>query len=216
MDQPASVLCLLPTKLVGILALLSLSTPAQAAGWERAADTSDGIVVDVKEVPGQSIVTVRGVWTTKQSPQRLWKAINDLEHYTEFMPYLETAKVLKREGESAWQYYCLDTPVISDRDYTLKLTKAAEPGKSGKWRVSWTTANAVGPKPKPGKVRITVADGSWLLEARNGGKSTRITYTVRSDPGGSIPSWIANRVNRKAVPDVMRAVVKQSKKSRYK
>ena len=77
-------------------------------------------------------------------------------------------------------------------------------------------ANKVGPKPQPGKVRVTIATGNWLFESLQGGKATRVTYTIRTDPGGSIPSWIANRANRKAVPDVMRAVFKQSKKSRYK
>jgi hypothetical protein len=78
------------------------------------------------------------------------------------------------------------------------------------------SANDAGPKEKPGKVRVKVTTGSWLLESREGGKKTKITYTVRSNPGGSIPSWVANRANRKAVPDVMRALLKQSKKSRYK
>jgi len=196
-------------------AALVVAQPASAA-WERATKTSEGITVDVNKVDGQAIVTVRGMWVMKQKPERIWKAINDLERYTEFMPYLEKAKVLKRAGASTWQYYVLDTPVISDRDYTLKLTTDANPGKAGRWRVSWKADNGAGPRPTPGKVRVEVAEGSWLLESVRGGKATRVTYTVRSDPGGSIPSWIANRANRTAVPDVMRAVLKQSKNSRYK
>jgi uncharacterized membrane protein len=215
MDQRAFVPSRLTIKRLGVVALvLGLSAPAQA-GWKRVTKTSEGIVVDVRKIDGQAIVTVRGSWTAPQSPARLWKAVNDLERYTDFMPYLETAKVLKREGASTWQYYCLDTPVISDRDYTLKLTKQPNPGKGGRYEVSWVSANDAGPKEKPGKVRVKVTTGSWLLEAREGGKKTKITYTVRSDPGGSIPSWVANRANRKAVPDVMRALLKQSKKSRY-
>ena len=64
-------------------------------------------------------------------------------------------------------------------------------------------------------MRVKVATGSWQFDSVQGGKATKITYTVRSDPGGSIPSWIANRANRQTVPDVMRALLKQSKKSRY-
>ena len=204
------------TKISCLIVSLLPFGAAQAANWERATSTSDGITVDVRAKKGESIVTVRGTWTVKQSPARLWKAVNDLEHYTEFMPYLEKAKVIKREGSSAWQYYSVDAPVISDRDYTLKLTTDPDPGKKDRWRVSWVAANKVGPKPQPGKVRVKVATGSWVFRAKEGGKATLILYTVRSDPGGSIPSWIANRANRKAVPDVMRALLKQSKKSRYK
>ena len=216
MDLRACVPSPSTSKLLAVTALaFGLSSPAQAA-WKRATQTKDGIVVDVRAEKGSSIVTVRGTWTAaKQTPKRLWKAVNDLERYTEFMPYLEVAKVLKREGRSTWQYYCLDTPIISDRDYTLKLTTDANPGKDGRWRVSWVSANAAGPKPKAGKVRVKVATGSWQFDSVQGGKATKITYTVRSDPGGSIPSWIANRANRQAVPDVMRALLKQSKKSLY-
>ena len=218
MDQRAFVPSRSTTSLSLLTLLLSVlpSATAQAAGWKRATKTGEGIVIDVLAKKGESIVTVRGIWTAKQTPARLWKTVNDLEHYTEFMPYLEKAKVLKRDGLSTWQYYSLDAPVISDRDYTLKLTQDANPGKNGRWRVSWVAANKVGPKPQPGKVRVTIATGNWLFESVQGGKATRVTYTVRTDPGGSIPSWIANRANRKAVPDVMRAVFKQSKKSRYK
>jgi uncharacterized membrane protein len=216
MEQRVCVPFRLPIKLVVLTGLvLGLASPAQA-GWKRVTKTSDGIVVDVLEKSGQAIVTVRGVWTAKQAPQPLWKVINDLERYKEFMPYIERAKVLKREGKSAWQYYSVDAPVVSDRDYTLKLTQDSNPGAKGLWRVRWVADNKVGPKPVPGKVRVKIATGSWLLESVAGGKATKVTYTVRSDPGGSIPSWIANRANRKALPDVMRAVFKQSKKSKYK
>ena len=93
MDLRACVPSPSTSKLLAVTALaFGLSSPAQAA-WKRATQTKDGIVVDVRAEKGSSIVTVRGTWTAaKQTPKRLWKAVNDLERYTEFMPYLEVAK----------------------------------------------------------------------------------------------------------------------------
>ena len=57
MDQRAFVPSRLTIKRLGVVALvLGLSAPAQA-GWKRATKTSEGIVVDVRKIDGQAIVT---------------------------------------------------------------------------------------------------------------------------------------------------------------
>ena len=47
-----------------------------------------------------------------------------------------------------------------------------------------------GPK-KEDLVRIPSIKGYWLFE-KLGAQKTKITYQVLANPGGSIPSWIAN------------------------
>ena len=215
MVPQASVLFLSIPKFALLLGAVLVASAAPAAGWEKVTTTSDGIFVEIRAVKGMPVVEVRGSTETKIKAERLWRVIADLEHYIDFMPYLSAAKLLKRSGPVAWQYYCVDAPIISDRDYTLKLTQAPNLGKNGIWKVSWQTDNAAGPAPKPGKVRVKIASGSWIVTALRGGAASRLSYVVKTDPGGSIPSWIANKANRRAVPDVMRAVLKQSRKSRY-
>jgi hypothetical protein len=48
--------------------------------------------------------------------------------------------------------------------------------------------------------------------AREGGQKTEATYYVYTDPGGSIPKWIANKANSTAVPDVFKAIRKTTAK----
>ena len=55
-------------------------------------------------------------------------------------------------------------------------------------------------------VRVRINDGYWLLEPRENGKKTFATYYVYTSPGGSIPSWIANKANDIAVPKVFQAI----------
>ena len=33
----------------------------------------------------------------------------------------------------------------------------------------------------------------------------KVTYTLLTDPGASLPSWVINTANKNAVPDVLRA-----------
>jgi len=48
------------------------------------------------------------------------------------------------------------------------------------------------------------------MEPLDGGKRTRATYALFTDPGGSIPSFIANKANTTALPDLFAAVRKLS------
>ena len=64
-------------------------------------------------------------------------------------------------------------------------------------------------------MRVKLNNGYWHLEPRENGTKTWATYYVLTDPGGSIPKWIANRANNTAVPDVfaaVRKVITQTKK----
>ena len=56
------------------------------------------------------------------------------------------------------------------------------------------------------------APGAWILEPMGDGKKTRVTYQLHTHPGGSIPSWIANKSNTIAIPDLFKAVKTRSEK----
>ena len=71
------------------------------------------------------------------------------------------------------------------------------------------------PSFKKGIVRTPTNDGSWLLEPIDDGKKTRATYLLFTDPGGSLPTWIANKANSGAIPDIFVALRKYAKEPRY-
>jgi hypothetical protein len=135
------------------------------------------------------------------------------------MPYVVEAKVLKRaEGDKEVLLYSrLDMPLVSGRDYIIKLVDESDwkDGK-GSLKVSWSAVDDqddLAPV-KAGIVRIRVNDGYWILEPREGGTKTFATYYVYTSPGGSIPDWIANKANGVAVPKVFDAIKKAVKKQR--
>ena len=74
---------------------------------------------------------------------------------------------------------------------------------------TWTVSTE-GPAESDKAVRLKVNDGSWTLEPLDGGKRTRATYYLYTDPGGSIPSWIANKANTMALPDLFEAIRKRA------
>jgi hypothetical protein len=52
-------------------------------------------------------------------------------------------------------------------------------------------------------IRVTVNEGSWLLEAI--GNQTRATYTLFTD-GGGIPALIMNIANKQSVSQLFEAL----------
>jgi hypothetical protein len=65
-------------------------------------------------------------------------------------------------------------------------------------------------------VRVTVNEGSWLLEPLDGGARTRATYRLLTDPGGSVPGFAADLANREALPGVLQAVRRAVLDPRYR
>ena len=68
---------------------------------------------------------------------------------------------------------------------------------------------------KDGIVRVKINTGAWILAPLAGGKRTRITYRVSTNPGGSIPTWLANKSNTTAIPDLFKAVRKRAAALRH-
>jgi hypothetical protein len=54
-------------------------------------------------------------------------------------------------------------------------------------------------------------DGSWLLEPLENGAKTKATYLLFTDPGGSLPTWVSNKVNFSTIPDVFEALRKNAR-----
>jgi len=107
----------------------------------------------------------------------------------------------------------VNAPLVDKRDYLIRILDESNwnDGK-GFLKAAWTAAADKMPE-KDGFVRVKLNNGYWLLEPRENGSKTWATYYVLTDPGGSIPKWIANQANNNAVPDVFSSVRKGAAKS---
>ncbi len=204
---------------VAVVALLGLfvGAPAHAAGWELTT-TKGSLKIYKREKAGSEVKEVKAVGIIKAPAHAAKNVLDDLEHYPDFMPYVETAKILKRNGRTIINYQYLDTPLIADRDYVIERHDESSWGKDGKpiYKLRWTSAKpGVGPKPTDDAVRLTTVNGSWLLEPIDD-NTTKGTYYLHTDPGGSLPGFVVNMANGKAIPGVFEAVEKQANKEKYK
>jgi len=207
------------TQLLPLFLVLTATGSAQAATWVKTAQEK-GITIYTRDKPGSDIKEVKAIGTVDSAPHACMNVVEDLGHFKDFMPFTKESKILGREGDKVvFSYQFLSLPLINNRDYSLRIvdeTPAAKPGEApAYYKSSWTPANDKGPAPRDGVVRVGINTGHWRFDPLDDGKRTKITYYLFTDPGGMIPSFIANRANTQAIPDMFAAVRKQSKLQRY-
>ena len=142
--------------------------------------------------------------------------LDDVESYSSFMPYTAECRVLKRDADSVTAYQRISAPLASDRDYTVCVRSSSKKVEGGtNYLCRWETDNPAGPPEKRGVVRVTLCEGSWLLEPA-GPNSTRATYTVYTDSGGMIPTFIKNTGSQIGIRKLFAAIRKQVGDPKYK
>jgi hypothetical protein len=143
------------------------------------------------------------------------RVIDDIESYASFMPYTAECRVLKREGDRVIAYQRISAPLTSDRDYTLRVQSSSKKVEGGTtYFHRWEADNALGPPEKPGVVRVSLCEGSWLLEPA-GPEKTRATYLVYTDSGGAIPKFIKETGSQVGIRKLFAAIRKQVRDPKY-
>ncbi len=131
------------------------------------------------------------------------------------MPSVTECQLIKRDGDSIVGYQRLSPKVCADRDYTLRVWKESWRAPNGLVFMSrWSPANELGPPEKKGVVRVKLCEGKWLLEPE-GITKTRATYSIYTDTGGYIPSFIANHVSLTGIKRLFAAIRNQVKDPKY-
>jgi hypothetical protein len=211
--------------MTALVAFAAMSLAAADAGvpWEEAAK-DNGITIFSREVPGSDVREMKAQGTIDARPDEVWKVIRDYPNYMKTMPYMADCRVLGKEDGDKVQYVYsrLDLPMVDNRDYVLKILDVSD-WQDGKGFMKTTWSGFEAPKGDPrhvdspkGAVRTPVNDGYWTLQAQDNGNKTWAVYYVHSDPGGSVPRFIANKANSTAVPNVFTAIRKAVAEGRAK
>ncbi len=157
--------------------------------WELSAQ-QDGIDVYTRPVAGSGIKEFKGVADIDASLITIGALLRDSDQLKTWFPNTPESKLLKREGEVAYQYSVMATPwPISDRDNVLRSVTQTD-REAGVMRITVTAAPDEHPE-QTDRVRVRKANGSWLLKAVNESK-TRVTFQMHLEPGGGIPQWMIN------------------------
>lgn len=199
---------------VALLAAGKLVAGDQDAAWTKVLE-QDGVVICSRVPADSSLPEFRGVGEVAATPGSVFAVVNNTEAYPRFMPYTSECRILQRIKNGIITYQRLAFPLVDDRDYTLRSVHSKSTGREGAtYRIRWEQANDLGPAPRPGVQRVELCEGSWLIEPASVGRS-RLTYTVHSGTGGSIPEFLADAGSRVGIRKIFAAIRKEVRDPKY-
>lgn len=192
-----------------IVGLTALSNMAFAEEWKVAKD-EEGIKVSLSEVPGSDYKAYRGVTLIKAPVATITRLQEDVAGSCAWIHECKMQKLLKHEGDQSWTYAQFNTPwPVTPRDSILHITTVQEADGSVTRKIS------ADPKYQPdekGFVRVAAADGYWKLVPK--GDATEVTYQLHTNPGGSVPSWLANKFVVEAPFNTLKALKERAEKAK--
>jgi hypothetical protein len=182
--------------------------------WKLATREKD-VAIYSRPHPGSSLKEFKAVGAIDAPTHAVCLVIDDFQNYPKFMPSVTECRLIKQDRDSIVGYQRLSPKVCADRDYTLRVWKESWRGPGGLVFMShWSPANELGPAEKKDVVRVKLCEGKWLLEPA-GMTNTRATYSIYTDTGGHIPSFVANHVSLTGIKRLFAAIRKQVKDPKY-
>jgi hypothetical protein len=177
-----------------LITLAQLVTIPTAAGYVPIGG-HDGVAVYQR--PNAALIDLAAVGEFDAPPAEVQAALLDYDAAARITKHVAESRVLERHGGELVVYQHLKLPVISDRDYTLRVN-AVEGARGLRFRID----GSVGPGPIANRVRMTVLNGRWDLEPVAGSTRTRATYHVQLDFAGDVPRWMVRGGAAKDLPNM--------------
>lgn len=196
-----------------LLAIPSMLRGADGAEEWKEANAGDGIVVSTRSVPGWGMKEFRAVMRVQGSLGSIVALMEDVGTYTQWFADCKEARILSSQGPKD-RHVCFVnwTPFpVWDREIVSHDTFEQDPA-TGVVTVRLRGEPDLIPRT-PGRVRVPKFEGTWTFTPLAGG-TVEVVYQVRSDAGGSLPSWFANatvsKTPRKTL-DAMRRMISGEK-----
>lgn len=186
------------------LTLIALSADAPFEKVEEA----DGVLIEARPVPASKVVELRLTTTTTKTPQSLCDAAFGDGKFDPEEPDLKSRTILSESADERVTYDQISPAVVSNRDYAVRAKRVR--GEDGSCRMIFEGANEVAPKLPDGWVRITKLRGAWVFEPQPD-KKTKVTYTIHSDPAGSIPAFMVEGTRRKIALRWIKMIISRGK-----
>ena len=185
-----------------------MAAAAQAEDWKVAKDEG-GINISLSEVAGSQYKAYRGVTTIKASVAKLRGLQEDVVGACTWIHECKSQKLLKYDGAKTWTYTQFNTPwPVTPRDSVLLVT--SEQGADGTLTRTLKGEPTYIPEEK-GFVRVAQVEGFWKFVPK-GADQTEVTYEVHTEPGGSVPSWLANKFVVDAPFNTLKALKEKAEK----
>lgn len=175
-------------------ALFAISAQGKTSAWELKKEEEDiNLKVFTRQVDGSNLEEFKGEMLVKTELTAVAALLLDSHAAPQWMHQCERFDIEEKvDALTAVVYFINGAPwPVSDRDAVI-LTAMSQDPETLVLRADISTVNDLIPEYDD-YVRIPHMEGFWQFEPKEEGM-VLITYQVHADPGGSLPSWLANSV----------------------
>lgn len=190
--------------------------PSSDAKWEQF-DEADGIRMFRRDVPGSSVVALRGEGFISAPIARVASVLVDRKRSTEWIDRLVKTKVIRHISETEavnWNHIRTPSP-LKDRDFVFKTLITTNPAKKQVVFSYHSVTDSLAPEYdayvrgsfQSGKFELTMVERTNKDGAKTRG--TNVVAEVLVDPRGSVPSFLVNMVQKSWPHKTLMALRKQ-------
>ncbi len=202
----------MPRLAVLLIALAAAAPPAPPPfpGDLRPTTTGD---VWVEMVPAGAGLPREGVGrgVVEAPPERVFRALADIAHWPEWMPFLKRSDARPQADGSRLSRQVMALPApAGERRYTVRFTQGVETDREGPQRTVWVIRWAF----VPGSGNLAGLRGSWRLTAL-GPARTLAVCRLFMDPGGLTPRFAVERGTAQSLPWIFNGLRQQVRRFRY-
>ncbi|MEE2960895.1 MAG: START domain-containing protein [Myxococcota bacterium] len=176
----------------------------------------NGIQVWKKSLPNNSTMTFRGRLKLPYSINRVFAVLYDHQYKVDWLYMSTEYRLHQRHSRDKFTVYNrIASPsfMVSDREMYLQNQVVFRPNQNSILIRFRSTV----PKNIPvanGCIRIPNSSGQWHLQALSE-NSTEIVFETTADPGGWVPSWVANIGSEDAPWETLKSLRNQLAKKVY-
>ena len=153
-----------------------------------------------REVPGFDLKAFRGRVDMPYTALEVLAVLADFDNFPKWVFQCDDAQHVRELGNDVVYIHIKGIWPVDDRDVVTR-TRIIQDARTNKIVIHSRAANELLP-PRENTVRMPALENLFILEPLTDGW-TRVTFQTFADPGGEIPSWLANFVSTRAPLDTL-------------
>lgn len=191
------------------------------SNWELVDSDSSGLTVSTKFLANRDLAAIMVEKKTSLPSSVISNVIMDVGNYSDFL--VSAGKIFSKEisrtksSIDGYQYLSIDAPFFSDRRYCFKMNKSGIALDDSLSLVHWYLLSQDGKhsgfleNTGRGAVYLDHGAGLWMAYKNPNGTSV-ISYRLYMDPGGAIPNFLIDKINKISIVNIFKDALAEAEK----
>ena len=188
-------------------------------GWEKVEVYKNGVIVLTKEIPNIPIKAVMVKQIININSEIVAEVVEDISNYGDFLKSAKAmdANLLYSDDLKLIGHQHLKLKYVNDRHYAFNMFRPFGTSERVDWElISEANFNGLDESDSVNKdgVYVDIGFGSWNTKMLDNG-NTEISYRLVMHPGGNVPKFAIDYINKVAIvalfDDAIKEALKRSK-----